>query len=357
MRLVTLTGLGGAGKTRLAIEVAERLVEPFAGAVWFAPLADITDPRLLADTILDSLRLVRSPQQEPLEQVIEALSRQPSLLILDNFEQMVEGGAALVQTLLSRVPTLTVLVTSRQLLGLAGEEEFVVPPLLTPNGGETAAQLSLYDSVQLFVDRAQAAMPHFQVTSGNAPAVAELCHRLEGLPLAIELAAARALVLTPAQMLKQLEQRFGFLVSRKRDATERHKTLEAAIEWSYRLLTPELQRFFARLSVFRGGWTAEAAEAVCEEPLALDYLAQLRECSLVLAEETRGGRMRFRMLESLREYAANNYLAEGRPLNRERHRNTLYPWRKVWHKHSCQRRIRTTWLTGWRRNMIIYGRR
>src|SRR5262249_15124560 len=156
------------------------------------------------------------------------------------------------------------------------------------------------DSVQLFVDRAQSVLPHFQVTNQNAAAVAELVHRLEGIPLAIELAAARAQVLTPAQMLAQLSDRVSFLTSRRRDLAERHRRLEGAIEWSYRLLVPELQRFFGRLSVFRGGWTVEAAEAICEEPLALDYLEQLRECSLVLSGET-DLNMRFRMLETLRE--------------------------------------------------------
>src|SRR5207244_3504492 len=224
-------------------------------------------------------------------------SRQPSLLVLDNFEHLVEEGASVVQALLERLPSLKCLVTSRQLLGLSGEREFAVPPLQTPAGAPAAGrphappapfaleQLSLYESVQLFIDRAQIVKPDFQVTNRNAAAVAELCNRLEGIPLALELAAARAQVLTPGQMLYQLAHRFEFLVSRKRDGAKRHQTLHAAMDWSYRLLTPELQRFFARLSVFRGGWTLEAAEAVCEEPLALDYLAQLRECSLVLAEE------------------------------------------------------------------------
>jgi predicted ATPase len=318
IRHVTLTGSGGTGKTRLALEVAERLAEPFKGAVWFAPLADLSDPRLIADTLLDSLHLARSPHREPLDQVVEELSRQPSVLVLDNFEHLVEKGSALVQALLSRVPTLKVLITSRQLLGLSGEQEFVIPPLDTPNGGETAEQLSMYESVQLFVDRAQTAMQHFQVTSGNAPAVAELCHRLEGIPLAIELAAARALVMTPGQMLRQLEQRFGFLVSRKRDVIERHKTLHAAIDWSYKLLTPELQRFFASLSVFRGGWTVDAAEAVCDQPMALDYLAQLRECSLVLVEETVAS-MRYRMLETLREYASEQLSLETQAILEQGH--------------------------------------
>jgi predicted ATPase len=300
---VTLTGPGGTGKTRLALQVAERLTQPFAGAVWFAGLADIADPNLIADAILTGLRVPRSPQREPLDQAVEALTKQPSLLVLDNFEHLVEGGTATVQALLSGVPNLTVLVTSRQLLGLSGEREFALKPLPTPGGADTPERLSAFDSVRLFIDRAQASRPDFQITNANAPAVAELCDRLEGIPLALELAAARAQVLTPTQMLAQLAHRFDFLSSRKRDVTDRQRTLKGAIDWSYRLLAPELQRFFARLSVFRGGWTVEAAEAVCEEPLALDYLAQLRECSLLLTEEEGGQEICFRLMDSLRDYA------------------------------------------------------
>jgi len=309
-RLVTVTGSGGTGKTRLSLEVAERMIEQFAGAVYFAPLADIVEASLVPDAILNALRVPRSPGREPLEQVIEALGRKPSLLILDNLEQLIAtGGVAIVQTLVSRVPALTVLVTSRQLLGLSAEREFALAPLPLPNGEATPEHLSVFESVQLFIDRAQTVKPDFQVTNHNAAAVAELVSRLEGIPLAIELAAARAQVLTPSQMLAQLEQRFNFLVSRKRDVSERHRTLLAAVEWSYRLLSPELQRLFCRLSVFRGGWTADAAEAVCEEPLALDFLAQLRECSLVLSQETTDG-MRFSMLETLREYGREQLTAE-----------------------------------------------
>lgn len=300
-RLVTMTGPGGTGKSRLALELASRVLEQFGGAVWFVPLADLSDPRRIVDAALEALRLPRSGSVDPLEQVVEALSRQPSLLVLDNFEHLVADGAPFVRTLLERVPSLTCLVTSRQRLDLSGEREFAVPPLQTPAGIEPPQQLSACESVQLFIDRAQAVKPDFQVTNQNAPALAELCSRLEGIPLAIELAAARAQVLAPAQMLRQLDRRFEFLVSRKRDGAERHQTLHAAIEWSYRLLAPELQRFFARLSVFRGGWSLEAAETVCAEPLPLDYLAQLRECSLVLSEED-GDELRFRMLETLREF-------------------------------------------------------
>jgi predicted ATPase/DNA-binding SARP family transcriptional activator len=303
-RLVTLTGPGGTGKTRLAIETAARLAEAFSGAVWFVPLADLSDARLIPTALIEALRLLPSGSLDPLEQAVEALARQPALLALDNFEQLVEEGARLVRTLLERVPTLTLLLTSRQRLELTGEHEFFVTPLPTPYDEGTPEQVRLYESVQLFIDRAQAVKPDFQVTAGNAGAIARLCAGLEGIPLALELAAARAQVLTPAQMLAQLEHRFDFLVSRRRDAEARHRTLRSAMDWSYRLLPPELQRFCAQLSVFRGGWSAEAAEAVCEEPLALDYLAMLRECSLVLVEESDSGvaEMRFRMLETIREY-------------------------------------------------------
>lgn len=318
--LITLTGPGGTGKTRLAIEAAGRLAEAFPGGVWFIPLQDLSDPRLIPGTVLDALRLPRSPQIEPLHQAVEFLNRRASatLLLLDNMEHLLdmerrkaEDGAAVVRTLLDRCPLLTCLVTSQQSLNLEGERELPILPLPTPNVESLSStpdaqhlppeSLMQFASVQLFVDRAQASKPDFQVTQGNSAAIAQLCDRLEGIPLALALAAGRAQVMTPKQMLSQLEHRFDFLVSRRRDAIERHRTLQAAIAWSYRLLSPEVRRFFVQLSVFRGGWTIEAAAAVCEEPLALDYLAQLQECSLIRAEESADG-MRFRMLETLREF-------------------------------------------------------
>jgi predicted ATPase len=246
-----------------------------------------------------------------------------------------------ILTLLARAPTLKCLVTSRQHLDLSGEREFPVLPLPTPpqeysgNGlthqalehpnTRTPEYLLSFPSVQLFVDRAQAVRPDFQITKRNAPTIAELCHRLEGIPLAIELAAARAQTLAPSQMLTQLQRRFDFLTSKRRDVPERHRTLRAAMEWSYRLLPPELRRFWQRLSVFRGGWTLEAAETVAgsgfwvlgfgeetrnPEPKTqnhpcnvLDSLSELLVRSLILTEDTEAG-MRFRMLETLREFAA-----------------------------------------------------
>ncbi len=307
-RLVTITGPGGTGKTRLALEVGNRLLEPFGGAVWFVPLVDLSDPTLISGAIVDSLRIPRSPTGDPLDQAAESLNRQPSLLILDNLEQFVEEGGKVVRALLERVASLTCLITSRQSLSLAGEREYQLAPLATPNPNDrtpehrTPEHLTMFESVRLFVDRAQAVKPDFQVTTQNAPAVAELCDRLEGIPLAIELAAARASVLSPAQMLHQLENRFDFLVSRRRDAAERHRTLRAAIDWSYQLLPPPIQQFFANLSVFRGGWTPEAAEAVCNESEALDYLTVLCDASLVGTSESRRA-MRFSMLESIRTFA------------------------------------------------------
>jgi predicted ATPase/DNA-binding SARP family transcriptional activator len=319
-RLVTLTGPGGSGKTRLALEAARRLRDPFRSAVWFVPLQDLSDAHQIEDQLLRTLRVSRASSLQPLDQGVAVLSRQPSLLLLDNFEHLVAVGVELVQALLERVETVTVLVTSRQSLGLPGEREFPVPPLPVPavrssllgdaaapkteRRGQHTGELTLLlscPSVRLFVDRAQAVRPDFQLTRSNAEAVAALCRGLEGLPLALEMAAARAAVLTPAQMLQRLEQRFGLLVSRQRTAPLRHRSLRAALDWSYQLLSPEMQRFFAHLSVFRSSFTLEAAEAVSAEPQALEYLTHLRECSLVLAEDA-GSEMRYRLLESLREY-------------------------------------------------------
>jgi predicted ATPase/DNA-binding SARP family transcriptional activator/class 3 adenylate cyclase len=323
-RLVTLTGPGGTGKTRLALETARHLAERFSGAVWFVPLAEVDEAERLPDAALAALRLPRTAQVEPLDQLVEALGQQPSLLVLDNFEQLAAKGATLVQELLARAPSLQCLVTSRQRLDIAGEREFPVQPLPRPGGGSggwAPEQLLAFESVQLFTERAQLVKPDFQVTPANAAALAELCDRLEGIPLAVELAAARAQLLTPTQMLAQLAHRFDFLVSRRRDVPERQRTLRGAVDWSYQLLSLELQRFFARLSIFRGGWSLEAAEEVCgstEASDTLDLLAELRDSSLVLVDEAHEG-MRFRMLETLREYAAEKLAAEEAQAVRRRH--------------------------------------
>ncbi len=367
-RLVTLTGPGGSGKTRLAIEAGRALSAAYSAAVWFVPLVDVTDAGLIVDRVADAIGLGRAADTDPLEWVVERLSRQPSLLLLDNFEQIAEDGASVVAELLARVPDLACLVTSRQTLGIEGEQELPVLPLPIPEylNTRTPEGLILLPSVQLFLDRAQKVRPDFQLTAHNAESVASLCARLEGIPLAIELAATRAPVLGPAQMLEQLEDRFELLVSRRKDLPERHRTLRAAIDWSYRSLPLELQRFFPRLSVFRGGWTAEAAEAICGErpsvlrpsesgtgrgsggrmgeqanpdssltthdsrlttpespphpltPSPLPLLEQLRERSLITTPEL-GGQVRFTMLETLREFGWEQVGSEERAMLCYRH--------------------------------------
>ncbi|HEX8237132.1 MAG TPA: BTAD domain-containing putative transcriptional regulator [Abditibacteriaceae bacterium] len=316
VRLLTLTGPGGSGKTRLAVETTRSLLSHWREAVWFVPLADITDTSFIFTAIRDTLKLPVAPNVSPQEQIVEALSNQPALLLLDNFEQLVEEGAAQVQELLERLPSLTILITSRQVLCLPGEREFPVLPLPVPHEELPPEKIKEYSSTALFIDRAQAARVDFRVDERNAAAVAAVCRRLDGIPLAIELAAARSLVLSPAQMLEKLKDRLDLLSTRQRGIPERHRTLRAAIEWSYGLLSPELQRFFTSLSVFRGGWTIEAAEAVCREPEALDFLTRLRECSLVVTEE-RPSEIRFRMLETLREYALSQ-LQDGERAEMER---------------------------------------
>jgi predicted ATPase/Tfp pilus assembly protein PilF len=274
------------------------------------PLADISDPDLIPDAIQRALNLPRAPRLESAEQVVQALAPNRALLVLDNFEQLAETGVPVVWTLLERCPGLICLVTSRQRLDLAGEREVPVSALAVPSVPGTPERLVEFPSVSLFVDRAQMARPDFQITRDNAAAVAAVCQRLEGIPLAIELAASWAGVLTPSQMLSRLEERLTFLESRRKGGPGRQRSLRDTIEWSYRLLTPEQQCFFARLSVFRGGWSLEAAEAVCEEPLALAQLQGLQERSLLVAEES-GSQIRFRLLEILREYAWERLLESG----------------------------------------------
>ncbi|MBV9865173.1 MAG: tetratricopeptide repeat protein [Abitibacteriaceae bacterium] len=335
--VLTLTGAGGSGKTRLSLEVAWQLTEsgsspappvPRRAApdnvprIWFVPLADVNDPHLVVDAILSAMQVDRSPQSEPLQQVVSLLNAQGMelhpgvpILLLDNYEQLVPSGVPVVRLLLERVPHLKCLVTSRHRLNVPGEREHLVAPLPIPDMSDIPQQLVQNASVQLLVDRAQSVRADFQVTKANAPDVAKLCRRLDGIPLALELAAARAQTLTVAQMLAHLDQRLDFGGSARYKTEARHQTLRAAIDWSYRLLSPALQCFFARLGIFRGGWTHEAAAAICEAVEApfvgatLDYLTQLRNCSLVLTQEGTL-EMRFHMLETLREYALDQLNAE-----------------------------------------------
>jgi predicted ATPase len=310
VRLLTLTGPGGTGKTRLALQAAAELLDRFKGGVFFVVLAAITDPELVASAIAKPLGVQESADLTLTEALKYYLRGKELLLLLDNFEQVLEASP-LVGELVAACPRLKVLVTSRTVLHLYGEHEYAVPPLSLPDPKRLPdlAALSQYEAVRLFIERAQAARADFEVTNENAPAVAEICARLDGLPLAIELAAARIKLLSPQAMLPRLGNRLKLLARGARDLPERQKTLRGTIEWSHDLLDEGEKTLFARLAVFAGGRTLEAIEAVCdpqgELPVdPLDGISSLLDKSLLRQEK--GGREeepRLVMLETIHEYA------------------------------------------------------
>jgi len=315
-RLLTLTGAGGSGKTRLALDVAAQLLGEFGDGAFFVDLSSVTDPVLVPAVVARALRVPELPGRPILESLRDHLRDKELLLVVDNFEQVAEAGAVL-EELLTAAPGVKVLVTSRVALALRGEQELVVPPLQLPHPQRLADAdaVGRSEAVRLFVERAQAVRPEFRLTDQNAPAVAEITARLDGLPLAIELAATRTRVLTPEQMLPRLQQRLSMLTSGARTLPDRQRTLRGAIAWSHDLLSVPERALFARLSVFAGGWTLESAEAVCDpEGLgldALDGLASLVGQSVVVRTEPAEGQPRFSMLETIREFARERLAAEG----------------------------------------------
>jgi predicted ATPase len=305
-RLLTLTGPAGTGKTRLALRVAAEVLDDFDDGVFFVDLTPISQPDLVADTIAEALGVVTVAGQ-PIPRVLENyLGNKKLLLLVDNLEHLLEA-APLVGDLLSVAPDLKVLVTSREALRLYGEQEYPVPPLGLPDlsNPDSLSALHDYEAVALFMQRARAVKPDFTLTDGDAPAVAEICVRLDGLPLAIELAAARVKLFSPQALLGQLESRFTALRDGPRGLPERQRTLRGAIDWSYELLDDVEKALFARLSVFQGGRTIEAVEAVCCPDLSLDVLdglASLLNKNLLRQEEGPEGEPRFVMLETIHEY-------------------------------------------------------
>jgi predicted ATPase/class 3 adenylate cyclase len=310
-RLLTLTGSGGCGKTRLAQQFAAEIVEDFADGGWLIELAALAEAELVASATAAALGVREEPGRSLADTLADALQSRHLLLILDNCEHLVAACARLVEVLLRRCPRLQVLATSQEPLGVPGEVIFRVPSLELPDDASIAGlddpdELQRYDGIQLFVDRAILARPGFALTSENAPAVAAICRRLDGIPLAIELAAARAGVLTPQQIANRLDDQFRLLAG-NRSALPRHQTLRAAFEWSHALLSEPERTLLRRLSVFAGGWTLEAAETVTAgEGLdafdVLDLLARLAQRSLVVVEEHEG-EARYRLLETVRQYA------------------------------------------------------
>ncbi|HZO31940.1 MAG TPA: tetratricopeptide repeat protein [Chloroflexota bacterium] len=320
-RLLSLIGTGGAGKTRLALQAASDLLETFPDGVWLVELAALSDPDLVPSAVVAALGLSQAPSRPAIELLVEHLQARAPLLVLDNCEHLIAACARLAERLLRTCPRLRILVTSREPLGIAGEIAFRVPSLALPelpprsvgSGGLAgrlpgAAVLCEYESVRLFVDRAQAVQPGFPVTDQSAQAIAKICQRLDGIPLALELAAARVKVLTIDQIATRLDDRFRLLTGGARTALRRQQTLRAAIDWSYDLLGEAERAVLRRLAVFAGGWTLEAAEAVCPAEdvdvyEVLDLLSQLVDKSLVLVIESSAGESRYRLLETVRQYA------------------------------------------------------
>jgi predicted ATPase/class 3 adenylate cyclase len=309
LRLLTLTGTGGAGKTRLALQVAADVIELFSNGVFFVSLSPVRDWELVVPTIARTLGLREHPGETMLETLTEYLRAKQLLFVLDNLEHVL-AAAPLIAGLLSSAPELRVLATSRAPLHLSGERTYAVPPLALPDPEQTVTPAALEGSeaVRLFVERAHAAAADFELTADNAPAVAEICRRLDGLPLAIELAAPRVRALTPAALLRRLDQRLQLLTGGAQDLDERQRTLRATIEWSYGLLLADEKLLFARLACFDGGCRLEAAEALCDPDGSmgtdiLDGLSSLVEKSLLRRKADSDGESRFWMLETIREYA------------------------------------------------------
>lgn len=318
-RLLTLTGAGGIGKTRLALQVVAEVARLFPDGTYFVDLAPLADHTLVAQAIARSLGVFESAVTSLAETLKHVLAEQEALLLIDNFEHVIEA-APLISALLAASPRLKLIITSREPLRLTGEQEYPVPPLSLPAVDAVSAQ-TLADSEAglLFVQRVQLAQPQFAVNDDNAPAVAQICTRLDGLPLAIELAAARCKLLTPKALLARLQgahddSPLRALAGGSRDAPPRHRTLRDTMAWSYALLTEDEKTLFARLAVFQGGRSLEAIEAICAEGLAIDVfdgLASLVDKSLVQQRETAEGEPRFTLLEMIHEYAREQLEASG----------------------------------------------
>jgi predicted ATPase/DNA-binding XRE family transcriptional regulator len=310
-RLVTLAGIGGIGKTRLSLQTAHELLNTFPDGVWFIEFSLLSDPALVTQTVAKTLGLIEQADRSPEMALNDFLQWKSSLLILDNCEHLIQVCAGLAEALLQHCSDLHILATSREALGIYGEAIYLVPPLSTPNPSHLIPDTLLdYEAARLFMERGELAQPHFAITNENVRAVAQICHQLDGIPLAIELAAARLKMLSAEQISSRLDDRFRLLTSGSRTALPRQQTLRAVIDWSYDLLSQSERVLLHRLAVFSGGCTLEAAEQVCagvgqnviSSDDMLDLLAHLVEKSLLAVEE-HPGHLRYRILETVRQYA------------------------------------------------------
>jgi predicted ATPase/DNA-binding CsgD family transcriptional regulator len=318
VRLLTLTGVGGCGKTRLALEVARAVLDLYRDGVWLVEFAPLADPALVPYSVAAVVAARETAGQSANSALAARLCGRRLLLVLDNCEHLLSACACLADALLRACSNLHVLATSREPLGITGEIAWRVPSLSVPDPHHLPPlfDLQLNPAVQLFTERATASRPHFVLTDRNAPAVVQVCQRLDGIPLALELAAARMDALSAEQLAARLDHRFQLLTDGSRAALPRQQTLRATLDWSYELLSERERRLFNRLSVFAGGWTLEAAEAVCAgdgvaREDVLDVLLRLVRKSLVLAELEGAGTERYRLLETLRQYARERLVAAG----------------------------------------------
>ncbi len=316
-RLLTLTGSGGCGKTRLSLQVAAESLERFPDGAWLMELAPLSDPGLVSQTIAMVLGLKEEPGKPIMQTLTEHVKDKRLLLLLDNCEHLLDGCAQLADALLRHSAHLTILASSREALGIGGEQIYRVPSLSLPDPKQayTPASVAAFEAVQLFIDRALFARADFEVTSENASTLASICQRLDGIPLAIELAAARVRLLSLEEINRKLDQRFRLLTGGSRTALPRQQTLRSLIDWSYDLLRAPEKLLLQRLSVFAGGWTLEAAEHVCvyediDEGEALDLLTSLADKSLAVVEQN-DGHSRYRLLEMVRQYAREKLLESG----------------------------------------------
>lgn len=315
--LLTLTGSGGCGKTRLSLQVAADLLDTFPGGVWFVELAALSDPATVPSAIANAMRVREDPTKPIVTSIIENVGQKTALIILDNCEHLVGACAQLTDALLRSCPNLRIMASSREALGIAGETVWRVPSLPIPDVRNlpSVEELAQTEAVRLFCDRAIAVAPGFTLTEQNAPAVAQVCQRLDGIPLAIELAAARVNVLHVDQIAARLNDRFRLLTGGSRTALPRHRTLRAAVDWSYDLLADTERKLLCRISVFAGGYTLDAAEQVCsggdvQSEDVLDLLSRLVEKSLVMVEKSESD-ARYSLLEMVRQYSRDRLLESG----------------------------------------------
>jgi predicted ATPase/class 3 adenylate cyclase len=317
-RFVTLTGPGGTGKTRLGLQVAAELLELFPDGVWLVEFASLADPLLVPQTIAAALDVRESSGRPIVNILIDYLRSKEALLILDNCEHLLSSCAQVIEILLQACPNLCVLATSREALDIPGEMTFRVPSLSLPDTHQIppVESLTQYESIRLFVERAEAVQPGFSLTSANASSIAQICLRLDGIPLAIELAVARVKMMPVEQVTARLDNRFRLLTGGSRTALPRHQTLQALIDWSYDLLSDAERALLQRLSIFAGGWTLEAAECICagnglENYEVMDLLAQLVNKSLVIPDYEQDAEGRYHLLETIRQYARERLMEAG----------------------------------------------